>query len=72
MNNKSCILKVNDPVIISGDLTGLGDLDGMITEVDPFMDATLITAKYIGESAVTAYPHQSVTGFSHFFQLKTS
>ena len=70
MNSESYKLKVNDPVIISGDLTGLGDLEGIITEVDPFMEATLVTAKYTGESAVTAYPHQSVTGFSSFFQLK--
>lgn len=62
--------EIGATVAISADLTNMGKMDGRITKVEPFFDQSMITARFIGESAVTAFPHTEVTGLSAFFRIK--
>jgi len=68
MNNGN--LQVNDSVIISGDLTGYGVLEGHIIEIEPFFGRKLITAKYNSDSIIKADGKTEVQGYEEFFALK--
>lgn len=63
-------LEVGDTVMISGELTGYGVLEGHIIDIEPFFNKRLITAKYFADSIQKANGKTEVSGYEEHFALK--
>lgn len=61
-------LKVGDLVLVSGSLTGYGNLEGYITDIHD----NLISVNYTSKSRIKANNEKGIVGLKHFFSLDAS
>jgi len=60
--------KIGDNVIISGTLTGFGDLIGWIDGIEVLFDHILVSARYDQASRVKALGRPGIVGLHVFFE----
>ena len=60
--------KMGDKVIISGTLTGFGDLIGWVDGIEVFFDRILVSAHYDRESREKALGRSGVVGLHVLFE----